>query len=60
MASGSARSTRSSAECGEVTPPAGFCEAVSLCGARLAEHFPPTGAAVHGNELDDTLRTSDW
>lgn len=40
-------------------PAAGFCQAVTLCGARLAEHFPRTGAPAHGNELGDGLRTSD-
>jgi putative membrane protein len=40
-------------------PAGGFCEAVALCGARLEQHFPRTGAVTHGNELDDALRTSE-
>ncbi len=40
-------------------PAGGFCRAVELCGARLAEHFPRTGASPRSNELDDALRTSD-
>jgi putative membrane protein len=39
-------------------PAGGFCEAIALCGAKLAEHFPPTPGGGPGNELPDTLRTS--
>ncbi len=39
-------------------PAAGFCEAIALCGARLAEHFPSDGGPRRGNELDDALRTT--
>jgi putative membrane protein len=37
-------------------PADGFCEAVRLCGDRLAQHFPKTGTDA-GNELGDQLRT---
>ncbi len=37
---------------------AGFCDAVALCGARLAEHFPRGPGAGPGNELPDRLRQS--
>jgi putative membrane protein len=37
----------------------GFVDAVALCGARLAEHFPRDGATpLRGNELEDAIRTS--
>ena len=39
-------------------PAAGFCEAISLCGGVLAEHFPREAAAPPSNELPDGLRTS--
>ena len=40
-------------------PAAGFCDAIALCGAKLAEHFPRApGQADAGNELGDALRTS--
>lgn len=40
-------------------PAAGFCEAIGLCGERLAQHFPrlPSGGGP-GNELGDALRSS--
>ncbi|GEJ55324.1 TPM domain-containing protein [Anaeromyxobacter diazotrophicus] len=38
-------------------PAAGFCEAIALCGGKLAEHFP-RGPDAPGNELADGLRTS--
>ena len=38
-------------------PARGFCDAIALVGARLAEHFPRAGAPA-GNELPDALRTS--
>ena len=35
----------------------GFVEAIALCGARLAEHFPREGAAAPAvNELEDAIR----
>jgi putative membrane protein len=40
-------------------PAAGFCEAIALCGAKLAEHFPRAPGAVPGNELPDALRASE-
>ena len=40
-------------------PARGFCEAIAICGARLAEHFPrPPEGASPGNELADALRSS--
>lgn len=40
-------------------PAAGFVDAVALCGARLAEHFPRDGAsAPPPNELEDAIRAS--
>jgi putative membrane protein len=40
-------------------PGAGFCEAIALCGEKLAEHFPrEPGGAGGGNELPDALRSS--
>ncbi|HET9598520.1 MAG TPA: TPM domain-containing protein [Anaeromyxobacteraceae bacterium] len=40
-------------------PAGGFCEAIALCGAKLAEHFPRApGAPAAPNELADALRTS--
>jgi putative membrane protein len=40
-------------------PAAGFCDAIAICGARLAEHFPrAAGDLGEGNELPDGLRTS--
>ena len=39
-------------------PAGGFCDAIALCGAPLAEHFPRAGAPERGNELGDDLRTS--
>ena len=38
-------------------PARGFCDAIALVGARLAEHFPRADAPA-GNELPDALRTS--
>ena len=38
-------------------PAAGFCDAIALCGAKLAEHFP-RGGAPGANELEDGLQTS--
>lgn len=38
-------------------PSQGFVEAVALCGARLAEHFPRApGAVLAPNELEDAIR----
>jgi putative membrane protein len=38
-------------------PGRGFVEAVALCGARLAEHFPrDPGAKATANELEDAIR----
>ncbi len=37
-------------------PAAGFCEAIGLVGARLAEHFPRPAGAAAPNELPDELR----
>lgn len=42
---------------GRGDPAAGFREAIGICGAKLAEHFPRTGAGP-GNELPDTLHRS--
>jgi putative membrane protein len=40
-------------------PARGFVDAVAICGARLAEHFPRDPAAVAPrNELEDSIRTS--
>jgi putative membrane protein len=39
-------------------PAAGFCEAIALCGAKLAEHFPRDPGGGPGNELPDALRAS--
>jgi putative membrane protein len=39
-------------------PAAGFCEAIALCGAKLAEHFPRAPGGGPGNELPDALQTS--
>ena len=37
----------------------GFVDAIAICGARLAEHFPRTpGAGTAPNELEDGIRTS--
>jgi len=39
-------------------PAGGFVEAIALCGARLAEHFPREGTVPHtANELLDEIRT---
>jgi putative membrane protein len=40
-------------------PAAGFVDAIAICGARLAEHFPRDAAAPHPpvNELEDAIRT---
>ncbi len=43
---------------GRDDPAAGFCEAIALCGAKLAEHFPRAPGGGPGNELPDGLRTS--
>lgn len=37
-------------------PAAGFCDAIGLVGARLAEHFPRPPGAPAENELPDELR----
>ena len=38
-------------------PGEGFVEAIALCGARLAEHFPKDPASrASGNELEDSIR----
>lgn len=40
-------------------PAEGFVDAIALCGARLAEHFPREGAApATRNELEDAIRAS--
>lgn len=40
-------------------PAKGFVDAVALCGARLAEHFPRDPSARHApNELEDAIRAS--
>jgi putative membrane protein len=40
-------------------PAAGFCDAIALCGAALAEHFPrAAGDAAARNELPDSLKSS--
>ena len=39
-------------------PAAGFCDAIALVGAKLAEHFPRTGGGPGPNELTDELRGS--
>jgi putative membrane protein len=40
-------------------PARGFVDAVALCGARLARHFPrESGAPPPMNELEDAIRTS--
>ena len=38
-------------------PASGFCDAIGLVGAKLAEHFPhePSQGAGPGNELPDKL-----
>ncbi len=38
-------------------PASGFCEAIALCGAKLAEHFPRPPGEGPGNELPDELHT---
>jgi putative membrane protein len=40
-------------------PAAGFVDAIAICGARLAEHFPHDPASPHPpvNELEDVIRT---
>jgi putative membrane protein len=39
------------------TPAAGFVEAIALCGAKLAEHFPREGSGRPAtDELEDALR----
>ncbi len=44
---------------GRGDPAGGFCDAIALVGAKLAEHFPrPAGGAVP-NELPDDLRESE-
>ena len=40
-------------------PARGFVEAIAICGARLAEHFPrEPGTPPSRNELEDAIRTS--
>jgi putative membrane protein len=40
-------------------PAQGFVDAVAICGARLAEHFPrEAGERPPRNELEDSIRTS--
>jgi putative membrane protein len=39
-------------------PAAGFCDAIALVGAKLAEHFPRPGGGAAPNELPDELRGS--
>jgi putative membrane protein len=40
-------------------PAKGFVDAVAVCGAKLAEHFPRDPQARHApNELEDAIRTS--
>ncbi len=40
-------------------PARGFVDAIAICGARLAQHFPrEPGAATPLNELEDGIRTS--
>ena len=40
-------------------PERGFLDAIALCGARLAQHFPREGVATPPlNELEDTIRAS--
>jgi putative membrane protein len=38
-------------------PARGFVDAIALCGARLAEHFPgDSGTRPPANELEDAIR----
>ncbi len=37
-------------------PAGGFCQAIEVVGARLAEHFPRGAAPGPGNELPDAIR----
>lgn len=40
-------------------PGRGFVDAVAICGARLAQHFPSEGGAhANPNELEDAIRVS--
>ena len=40
-------------------PPRGFVDAIAVCGAKLAEHFPrDPGAKTPPNELEDAIRAS--
>ncbi len=40
-------------------PASGFVDAIAVCGARLAQHFPREGAAAaQSNELEDLIRVS--
>ncbi len=40
-------------------PGRGFVDAVAICGAQLAQHFPSDGAArANPNELEDAIRVS--
>lgn len=44
---------------GRDDPAGGFCDAIALVGAKLAEHFPRPAGGVGPNELPDDLRESE-